>query len=115
LSASTSTVGTQTEITYSEDFSNGGSVPLVLNTITIPIPSSTCFALGSASTPALPAGLTATISYFDRNNSTYTPASGSCGSATTGYDAQVSKVLWTFTGTLNVTAGGTIKASTLVP
>jgi uncharacterized repeat protein (TIGR01451 family) len=115
LSATTTTSGTGTDITYSEDFSNTGGVPLTLNVIRIPIPSSTCFTLGSASTPSLPAGLTAAISYVSGANSAYTPSSGACGSIATGYDTLVNQVLWTFTGTLNAAAGGTIKLSTHIP
>jgi len=115
LSATTTTSGSGTDITYSEDFSNTGGVPLTLNVITIPIPSSTCFTLGSASTPSLPAGLTAAISYVSSANSAYTPSSGACGSIATGYDTLVNQVLWTFTGTLNAAAGGTIKLSTHIP
>jgi uncharacterized repeat protein (TIGR01451 family) len=115
LSASATNPAPGTNLIYSETFANTGSAAALNNVITLPVPSSTCFVLGSASTPSLPPGLTAAISYYNSSGAAIALISGACGSAAIGYDANVSDVRWTFTGSLAPAAVGTLQFTVHVP
>jgi uncharacterized repeat protein (TIGR01451 family) len=107
LTASPATALPGTDITYAETFVNVGLMPAVNTAITIPVPSNTCFKLGSATPVSGSSGLSATIDYSNSTSGTpsygYVPVSGSCGTASTGYDPTVTFVRWTLSGSLSAT------------
>ncbi|HYE15546.1 MAG TPA: right-handed parallel beta-helix repeat-containing protein [Pyrinomonadaceae bacterium] len=90
-----------TDLTYSIDFTNVGGSPAQVFVIKDPIPASTDFKVGSATTNLGTTGMTVTVEYSEDNgaNYNYTPASGA-GGAPAGYDRKVTHVRWTFAGAL---------------
>jgi uncharacterized repeat protein (TIGR01451 family) len=107
--------GTQppgTDLTYSISFTNSGTAVAQNFRLTDPNPATTIklntntdFKVGSVVNSLGTTGLTIAVSYSNDNGSTfaYTPVSGS-GGAPAGYDANVTHVRWTFTGTLSQTS-----------
>ena len=94
-----------TELVYRTDYSNAGTG--VLDTIVLYdlIPAWTQYRVGSAVSGTLGTGITAiTIEFSDDDGTTWAhvPVSGG-GGAPAGFDANVTHVRWTLTGTL---AGG---------
>jgi uncharacterized repeat protein (TIGR01451 family) len=108
LTKSVSPVGNQlpgTELTYRTDYSNVGVAALTNIVIYDAIPAWTQFRVGSESDGTLALGITAmTTEFSDDGGGTwvYVPVSGG-GGAPAGFDALVTNVRWTLTGTL---AGG---------
>lgn len=94
-----------TELTYRTDYSNVGTGALSSIVVYDAIPAWTQYRVGSATTGTLATGITAiTIEFSNDGGATwaYVPASGG-GGAPAGFDANVTNVRWTLTGTL---AGG---------
>jgi uncharacterized repeat protein (TIGR01451 family) len=104
-----------TDINYTVAFSNPGGA--VLQTVvlvdpdsssTLKINDNTDFKVGSVSTVL--GGFTGvTIAYSNNSGTTWTyvPVSGG-GGAAVGYDRNVTHIRWTFTGTLAVSASGSV-------
>jgi uncharacterized repeat protein (TIGR01451 family) len=91
-----------TELTYRTDYSNVGTADLIVIAIYDAIPAWTQYRVGSAATGTLAAGITAiTIEFSDDGGATwaYVPVSGG-GGAPASFDANVTNVRWTLTGTL---------------
>ena len=103
-----SPVGNQlpgTELTYRTDYSNVGTADLTNIVIYDAIPAWTQFRMASATNGTLAAGITAmTVEYSSDGGGSwaYVPVDGA-GGAPAGFDALVTNVRWTLTGTL---AGG---------
>ena len=103
-----SPVGNQlpgTELTYRTDYSNVGTADLANIVIYDAIPAWTQFRMASATNGTLAAGITAmTVEYSSDGGGSwaYVPVDGA-GGAPAGFDALVTNVRWTLTGTL---AGG---------
>jgi uncharacterized repeat protein (TIGR01451 family) len=93
-----------TDLAYTINFSNTGSLAASNFVITDPIPASTDFKIGSMTNALGTTGLTVTLAYSNNGGTTYvyTPASGA-GGAPAGYDRLVTNVRWTFTGNLSQT------------
>ncbi len=94
-----------TELTYRTDYSNVGTGALSAIVVYDAIPAWTQYRVGSATIGTLATGITAiTIEFSDDGGTTwvYAPASGG-GGAPANFDANVTNVRWTLTGTL---AGG---------
>lgn len=108
LTKSVTPVGNQlpgTDLTYRTDYSNVGTADLTNIVIYDAIPAWTQFSMGSASNGTLATGITGmTVEYSSDGGGTwvYVPVDGA-GGAPAGYDALVTNVRWTLTGTL---AGG---------
>lgn len=107
LVKSVSPSGTQlpgTDLAYTINFGNTGSVAARTLVIKDPIPSFTDFKVGSVTSALGTTGLTVAIAYSNDGGSTfvYTPVSGG-GGASAGYDRNVTNVRWTFTGNLSQT------------
>jgi uncharacterized repeat protein (TIGR01451 family) len=108
LTKSVNPVGNQvpgTELTYRTDYANVGLAGLTTIVIYDAIPAWTQYRVGSATTGTLAPGITVIVIEFSNDGGgtwTHTPASG-LGGAPAGFDATVTNVRWTFTGTL---AGG---------
>lgn len=108
LVKSVSPTGTQspgTDLTYTIDFSNTGTVAARNLVITDPRPAFTDFKIGSVTTSLGTTGLAVTVTYSNNGGTTYvyTPVSGG-GGASAGYDRNVTNIKWTFTGNLSQTA-----------
>ncbi|HMF57392.1 MAG TPA: isopeptide-forming domain-containing fimbrial protein, partial [Pyrinomonadaceae bacterium] len=108
LVKSVSPSGTQppgTDLTYTIAFTNAGGRAATSLVVTDPIPSSTDFKVGSATSALGTTGLTVVISYSNNGGTTwaYTPVSGA-GGAPAGYDRSVTNVRWVFTGNLSQTS-----------
>jgi uncharacterized repeat protein (TIGR01451 family) len=93
-----------TDLTYSITYKNTGGLGAASLVVLDNIPAQTDFKVGSEShsTP-LPAALTSVlVEYFDSSTSTWitNPASGG-GGAPAGYNRNITRVRWTFSGTLN--------------
>ena len=94
-----------TELTYRTDYSNVGTGALDAIVLYDMIPAWTQFRVGSAVSGTFATGITAITTEFSNDGGTtwaYVPASGG-GGAPAGFDANVTNVRWTLTGTL---AGG---------
>lgn len=94
-----------TELTYRTDYSNVGTGDLSAIVVFDAIPAWTQYRVGSAVSGTFAPGITAiTIEFSDDNGATwaYVPVSGG-GGAPANFDANVTNVRWTLTGTL---AGG---------
>jgi uncharacterized repeat protein (TIGR01451 family) len=94
-----------TELTYRTDYSNVGVANLTNIVIFDAIPAWTQFRVGSESDGTLAAGIVSMATAFSSDGGAtwvYVPASGG-GGAPAGFDANVTNVRWTLTGTL---AGG---------
>jgi uncharacterized repeat protein (TIGR01451 family) len=120
LSASTTTPSAGSAVTYTDVFTNVGYSAALNTSITIPIPSGTCFQVGSAASSMGTTGLTATVTYSNNNGTSYvyTPVSGACGSATSGYDANVNSVRFSLSGSLSATSPnntGSVSLTTYIP
>ena len=108
LVKSVSPGGTQlpgTDLVYTINFSNTGSVAARTLVIKDPIPANTDFKVGSVTTTLGTTGLTVVVAYSNNSGTTYvyTPVSAG-GGAPAGYDRNVTNVRWTFTGNLSQTA-----------
>jgi uncharacterized repeat protein (TIGR01451 family) len=108
LVKSVSPGGTQlpgTNLGYTINFSNTGSVAARNLVITDPIPSFTDFSVGSVTGALGTTGLTVAVAYSNNGGASYvyTPVSGG-GGASAGYDRNVTNIRWTFTGNLSQTA-----------
>jgi uncharacterized repeat protein (TIGR01451 family) len=93
------------ELTYRTDYSNVGTADMTNILIYDAIPAWTQYRVGSAAQGTLAPGIVGvTIEFSDDGGSTwgYAPASGG-GGAPANFDANVTNVRWTLTGTL---AGG---------
>jgi uncharacterized repeat protein (TIGR01451 family) len=120
LSASTSTPVPGTNVIYTTSFTNSGSAPASSTIISTPVPSPTCFDVGTASQPAGSSGVSATITYSNNSGSTYayTPVSGACGTASSGYDTTVTNIRWTFSAAVGATSSsnsGSVSFTVRVP
>ena len=94
-----------TDLAYSVVFTNSGSSNAISVTITDAIPSNTDFKVGSATHDLGTSGLTIVVTYSNDGGATYTYAPVSNGGgAPTGYDRNVTNILWTFTGSLSQTS-----------
>ena len=108
LTKSVTPVGNQlpgTELTYRTDYANVGVASLANIVIYDAIPAWTQFRVGSESDGTLAPGIASmTTAFSDDGGATWVlvPASGG-GGAPAGFDARVTNVRWTLTGTL---AGG---------
>lgn len=108
LTKSVNPVGDQapgTELTYRTDYNNAGTGDLSAIVIFDAIPAWTQYRVLSATVGTLAPGITAiTIEFSDDGGSSwaYVPVDGG-GGAPAGFDANVTNVRWTLTGTL---AGG---------
>jgi uncharacterized repeat protein (TIGR01451 family) len=94
-----------TDLTYRTDYSNVGVADLTNIVIYDAIPAWTQYQVGSESDGTLAPGITAMTTEWSSDGGAtwaYVPASGG-GGAPAGYDANVTNVRWTLTGTL---AGG---------
>lgn len=93
------------DLVYTIAFSNAGTAGALSFVISDPIPSSTDFKVGSATSSLGTTGLSVSITYSNNSGSTYvyTPVSGG-GGAPSGYDRAVTNVRWTFSGTLSSTS-----------
>ncbi len=93
------------DLTYSIVFTNTCNAPATNLVVTDPIPASTQFKLGSATTSLGTTGLTVILRYSNDNGLTwtYTPVSGA-GGAPAGYDRTVTHVRWAFNGNLSPTS-----------
>jgi uncharacterized repeat protein (TIGR01451 family) len=94
-----------TDLVYTINFSNTGSLAARNLVITDPIPANTDFKIGSMTSALGTTGLTVALAYSNNGGTTYvyTPVSGA-GGAPAGYDRLVTNVRWTFTGNLSQTA-----------
>ncbi len=92
------------ELAYAVTFTNTGGTPAASVVLVDPIPSSTDYKVGSASTNLGSTGLTVSVSFSNNGGSTwtYTPLGGG-GGAPAGFDRNVTHVRWTFTGSLSPT------------
>ena len=90
------------DLTYTIDFTNGGTAVASSLIVTDPIPPNTDFKVGSVTNSLGTTGLTVAVAYSNNGGSTYvyTPVSGG-GGAPAGYDRSVTNVRWTFTGNLS--------------
>jgi len=96
-----------TELTYRTDYSNVGTADLAVIVIYDAIPAWTQYRVGSAAQGTLAPGITAiTISFSDDGGAgwAYVPVSGG-GGAPVNFDANVTNVRWTLTGTLGAGSG----------
>ena len=86
-------------------FTNTGGVAAQTLVIKDPIPGSTDFKVGSATTTLGTTGLTVALAYSNNGGATfvYTPVGGG-GGASAGYDRNVTNIRWTFTGNLSPTS-----------
>lgn len=93
------------DLTYSITFTNQGGANAASFTITDPVPTHLTFKVGTATTTLATTGLSVTIVFSKDGGTTftYTPVSGG-GGAPTGYDANVTTVRWSFTGSLGFTS-----------
>jgi hypothetical protein len=91
-----------TDLAYSVQFTNSGTNYAQNLTISDPVPVSTDFKVGSATQDLATTGLTVTVNYSNDNGTTWTylPVSGG-GSAPAGYDRNVTKIRWVFSGKLS--------------
>lgn len=120
MSASTSAPVPGNDITYTMTFTNVGASAAHATVIVAPVPSPTCFKVGSGASSLGTTGLTVALSYSNDGGATYayTPVSGACGSAASGYDTRVTHVKWTLTGNLSAAAGsnsGSVSFAARVP
>ena len=90
------------DLTYTIDFTNGGTAVASSLMVTDPIPPNTDFKVGSVTNSLGTTGLTVAVAYSNNGGSTYvyTPVSGG-GGAPAGYDRSVTNIRWTFTGNLS--------------
>ncbi|HEX8179804.1 MAG TPA: hypothetical protein VF525_09710 [Pyrinomonadaceae bacterium] len=92
------------DLTYTITYTNSGGAAAAAFVILDDIPAQTDFKIGTEShTTPLPASLTGvTVNYFDTSTSTWitNPTSGG-GGAPAGYNRNITKIRWTFNGTLN--------------
>jgi uncharacterized repeat protein (TIGR01451 family) len=107
LVKSVSPSGTQlpgTDLAYTINFSNTGSVTARTLVVKDPIPSFTDFKVGSVTSALGTTGLTVVVAYSNNGGTTfvYVPVSGG-GGASAGYDRNVTNIRWTFTGNLSQT------------
>jgi uncharacterized repeat protein (TIGR01451 family) len=96
-----------TELTYRTDYANVGGANLTSLVVYDAIPAWTQYRVGSAAQGTLAPGITAiAISYSNDGGATwtYTPVSGG-GGAPANFDASVTNVRWTLTGTLAAGSG----------
>ncbi len=94
-----------TDLTYRTDYSNVGAAGLTAIVFYDAIPAWTQYQVGSAVEGTLAAGITGSVIAFSDDGGVswaYVPVSGG-GGAPAGYDANVTDIRWTLTGTL---AGG---------
>jgi hypothetical protein len=91
-----------TDLVYTVEFTNSGTNYAQSLVISDPIPDSTDFKIGSPTQNLGTTGLTVSVSYSNDNGATwtYTPVSGG-GSAPAGYDRNVTKIRWVFSGNLS--------------
>ncbi len=87
-----------TELTYTLQFGNGGEADAAAVVVTDTLPAQLLFKPGSVQ-QTLPAGVTATVTYYNGTAWDYVPASGAC-SAPAGFDGCVKAIRWTLAGTL---------------
>lgn len=87
-----------TELTYTLQFGNGGEADAAAVVVTDTLPAQLLFKPGSVQ-QTLPAGVTATVTYYNGTAWDYVPASGGC-SAPAGFDGCVRAIKWTLAGTL---------------
>ena len=89
-------------LTYTVAFTNGGGSAASSLSLTDPIPTNTDFKVNSVTQALGTTGLTVAVSYSNDGGSswTYTPVSGG-GGAPAGYDRNVTKVRWAFSGNLS--------------
>jgi hypothetical protein len=113
LQKTVSPVGEQvpgTDLVYSVAYTNTGAAAAQTLVITDDIPANTDFKLNSESDTA-PGGVTIAVAYWDIQAPgppqwVTTPISD--GTAPAGYARNITKIRWTFTGNLAVSAGGTL-------
>lgn len=93
-----------TDLTYTITFKNEGNVDASTFFVYDDIPAATYFKVGSQTSPGMPlGGLTSVaVSYVGG-----TPTSGG-GGAPAGYDARITRITWTFIGTLKPGNTGTM-------
>lgn len=93
-----------TDLTYTITFKNEGNVTASVFAVYDDLPAQTYFKVGSVTSPTFPLGsLTGvTLSYVGG-----TPTSGG-GTAPAGYDSRITRVTWTFTGTLTPGTTGSV-------
>jgi len=91
-----------TDLAYNVEFKNTGTNAARNLVISDPIPESTDFKVGSATQNLGNTGLTVSVNYSNDNGGTwtYTPVSGG-GNAPAGYDRNVTKIRWVFSGSLS--------------
>jgi uncharacterized repeat protein (TIGR01451 family) len=110
LAKSVNPVGAQlpgTELTYRTDYSNVGTADLTAIVVYDEIPTWTQYRVGSASTGTLAPGITViTIAFSNDGGATwaYVPVSGG-GGAPANFDANVTNIRWTLTGSLGAGSG----------
>lgn len=102
--------GTQlpgTELAFSGAFTNTGTAVATSVVVSNPIPSNTDFKVGSETQSLGTTGLTVTVAWSNDGGATwvYTPVSGA-GGAPAGYDRLVTRVRWTFSGSLSHVSPG---------
>jgi hypothetical protein len=113
LQKTVSPVGAQvpgTDLVYTITYTNTGTAAAQTLVITDDIPANTDFKLNSESDTA-PGGVTIAVAYWDIQAPgppqwVTTPTSD--GSAPAGYARNITKIRWTFSGNLAVSAGGTL-------
>ena len=110
LTKSVNPAGSQlpgTELTYRTDYANVGGADLTAIVVYDAIPAWTQYRVGSAAQGTLAPGITAiAIAYSNDGGATWTyaPVSGG-GGAPANFDATVTNVRWTLTGTLGAGSG----------
>ena len=108
-----------TDLAYTITFTNGGGSAALSLSLTDPIPTNTDFKLNSVTQALGTTGLSGvTVSYSKDGGTTwtYTPVSGG-GGAPAGYDRNVTKIRWAFTGNLSQTSpnnSGNVSFSTRI-
>jgi uncharacterized repeat protein (TIGR01451 family) len=96
-----------TELTYRTDYANVGTADLTAIVVYDAIPAWTQYRVGSAAQGTLAPGITAVAISFSNDGGatwTYVPVSGG-GGAPANFDAGVTNVRWTLTGTLAAGSG----------
>jgi uncharacterized repeat protein (TIGR01451 family) len=90
------------DLAYTLSFTNGGGSAASSLALTDPIPANTDFKVNSVTQALGTTGLSVTVSYSKDGGSTwtYSPVSGG-GGAPAGYDRNVTKIRWAFSGNLS--------------
>jgi uncharacterized repeat protein (TIGR01451 family) len=94
-----------TDLAYTVSFTNGGGMAASSLSMTDPVPANTDFKINSEAHSLGTTGLTVTVGYSKDGGTTwtYTPVSGG-GGAPAGYDRNVTKIRWVFSGNLSQTS-----------